>query len=142
MRPALTHVALRVRDLPATVAFYRDYCAMTVIHERGEPGTEDHIVWLAEPGRESDLIFVILPGGEGAAGESSAMSHLGFAVESRDEVDRVAAKARSEGKLVWEPRQEHYPVGYFCGVGDPDGLIVEFSYGQPLGPGSEPLPKP
>ncbi|MCZ6873564.1 MAG: VOC family protein, partial [bacterium] len=26
--------------------------------------------------------------------------------------------------------------GYYCGVRDPDGNMVEFSYGQPLGPGA------
>ncbi|MDO8695654.1 MAG: VOC family protein, partial [Pseudomonas sp.] len=39
----------------------------------------------------------------------------------------------------WPPRDEPYPVGYYCGVRDPAGNYVEFSYGQPLGPGSEPM---
>jgi hypothetical protein len=30
-------------------------------------------------------------------------------------------------------------VGYYCGLRDPDGNSVEFSYGQPLGPGAEAL---
>ena len=38
---------------------------------------------------------------------------------------------------AWAPRQEPYPVGYYCGLKDPDGNFVEFSYGQPLGPGAE-----
>ena len=54
----------------------------------------------------------------------------------RDAVDAMAEKARAAGYLVWEPRQEPYPVGYYCGVRDPDGNMVEFSYGQPLGPGA------
>ena len=40
------------------------------------------------------------------------------------------------GYLVWEPREEPYPVGYYCGIRAPDGNMVEFSYGQPLGPGA------
>jgi hypothetical protein len=32
-------------------------------------------------------------------------------------------------------------VGYCCGVRDPDGRFVEFSHGQPLGPGAPPLPE-
>jgi catechol 2,3-dioxygenase-like lactoylglutathione lyase family enzyme len=63
-------------------------------------------------------------------------SHFGFALESCAAVDAIAAKARTAGYLVWEPRQEPYPVGYYCGVRDPDGNMVEFSYGQPLGPGA------
>ena len=55
------------------------------------------------------------------------------------EMRGVAAKAKAAGCLIWEPRQEPYPVGYYCGVRDPDGNAVEFSYGQPLGPGAEPM---
>jgi hypothetical protein len=61
-------------------------------------------------------------------------SHLGFALPSRAAVDTIAARVRLAGYLVWEPRQEPYPVGYYCGVRDPDGNMVKFSYGQPLGP--------
>ena len=58
---------------------------------------------------------------------------LGFALESRKSVDAIAERAREEGILAWEPKQEPYPVGYYCAVKDPDGNFVEFSYGQPLG---------
>ncbi|HHM4583493.1 TPA: VOC family protein, partial [Pseudomonas aeruginosa] len=49
-------------------------------------------------------------------------------------------RAEAAGCLVWAPRDEPYPVGYYCGLRDPAGNYVEFSYGQPLGPGSEALP--
>jgi predicted lactoylglutathione lyase len=58
-------------------------------------------------------------------------------VAAREAVDQIAERARSEGRLIWEPTEEDYPVGYYCGVRDPDGNHVEFSYGQPLGPGAE-----
>jgi len=41
----------------------------------------------------------------------------------------VAEQARTEGCLLWAPREEPYPVGYYCGVRDPDGHFVEFSFG-------------
>ena len=137
MRPVLTHVALQVFDLDACLAFYRDYCGMRVVHERRISEAGDRVVWLAEPGRETELIFVLLPHGPGRAQAETDYSHLGFALESREEVDAVAEKARRDGRLVWEPREEPYPVGYYCGIKDPDGNFVEFSYGQPLGPGAE-----
>jgi predicted lactoylglutathione lyase len=61
---------------------------------------------------------------------------LGFACGSTEEVDAIAEKARGRGLLLWPPRREPFPVGYYCGVVDPDGNAVEFSYGQPLGPGA------
>ena len=134
MVPAFTHLALHVRDLEACIGFYRDYCGMNLVHEREDAGTR--VVWLAEPGKEKDLIIVLLPGGPGRDQPEGDFSHFGFALESRAAVDAIAAKARERGCLLWEPRDEPYPVGYYCGLIDPDGYFVEFSYGQPLGPGA------
>jgi catechol 2,3-dioxygenase-like lactoylglutathione lyase family enzyme len=135
MSATFTHVALHVRDLAACVAFYRDFCGLEVVHERGEAG-EPHAVWLAQKGREREFIFVLLPGGPGRDQGERDYSHFGFALDSRDAVDAIAAKAEAAGCLLWAPREEPYPVGYYCGLRDPDGNAVEFSYGQPLGPGA------
>ena len=137
MSVTLTHVALQVPDLDACIAFYRDFCGMQVIHQR--PGKGSRIVWMAEPGREHDFIFVMMPGGSERQLAERDYSHLGFAMDSRAAVDAVAAQARAAGCLLWEPRDEPYPVGYYCGLRDPAGNQVEFSYGQPLGPGAEQL---
>ena len=136
MTPSMTHVALHVRDLDACLAFYREFCSMREVHLRVDTETGKRIVWLAESGREREFIFVLLPGGPGRDQTDGDFSHFGFALDSPEAVDAIAEKARAIGCLVWEPRQEPYPVGYFCGVRDPDGNFVEFSYGQPLGPGA------
>lgn len=136
MQPAFTHVALHVRDLDACIAFYRRFCGLTPVHERQGTAPGERVVWLAEPGRERDFVFVLMPGGPGHAPDEHDYTHLGFALESRAAVDEIAARARAAGCLVWPPREEPYPVGYYCGVSDPDGNHVEFSYGQPLGPGA------
>lgn len=140
MRPTLTHLALHVPDLDACIAFYARFCGMRVFHER--PGKGSSIVWMAEPGKEREFIFVIMPGGADRALAANDYSHFGFAMASREEVDAVAELAREDGCLIWEPRDEPYPVGYYCGVRDPAGNYVEFSYGQPLGPGAEDMPEP
>lgn len=140
MRPTLTHLALHVPDLDACIAFYTRFCGMRVFHER--PGKGSRIVWMAEPGKELEFIFVIMPGGMDRSLAENDYSHFGFAMASREEVDAVAELARADGCLIWEPRDEPYPVGYYCGVRDPAGNYVEFSYGQPLGPGAEELPAP
>ncbi len=140
MRPTLTHLALHVPDPDACVEFYRRFCGMRVIHERAGKGAR--IVWMAEPGREHEFIFVIMPGGTRRDLAEDDYSHFGFALESREQVDAIAERAKDAGCLIWPPREEPYPVGYYCGVRDPAGNYVEFSYGQPLGPGSESLPLP
>lgn len=137
MTATLTHLAMHVRDLDACIAFYGDFCGMQPIHERATDDDGNRVVWLAEAGRELDFILVLIPGGPGRDQIDTDFSHLGFAMESEAAVDAVAARARAGGCLVWEPRREPYPVGYYCGLRDPDGNFVEFSYGQPLGPGAE-----
>jgi catechol 2,3-dioxygenase-like lactoylglutathione lyase family enzyme len=136
MTPTLTHVALHVRDLEACVAFYRDFCGLNPVHQRDD-GKGGRVVWLAEPGRGTEFILVILAGGPGRDQGEGDYSHFGFALESRAAVDAVAEKARAGGCLLWPPREEPFPVGYYCGLTDPDGNAVEFSYGQPLGPGAK-----
>ena len=140
MRPTLTHLALHVPALDACIAFYERFCGMHVFHER--PGKGSRIVWMAEPGKEREFIFVMMPGGMDRALAANDYSHFGFALASREEVDEIADRARDDGCLIWEPRDEPYPVGYYCGLRDPAGNYVEFSYGQPLGPGAEDMPLP
>ena len=131
LKPSLTHLALHVKDLDACIKFYQSYCEMQVIHQR--TSREQQVVWLAEEGREKDFILVVFPGGPGRDQSEKDFSHLGFALGSRKSVNAIAERAREEGILAWEPKEEPYPVGYYCAVNDPDGNFVEFSYGQPLG---------
>lgn len=135
MNTALTHVALHVNNLAGCIEFYKSYCGMLVCHER----SDDHssVAWLAEPGKEREFIIVVIDGGKRAPQAEDDFSHLGFAVESESRVDALSAQAEKEGCLVWAPRSEPYPVGYYCGIRDPGGNIIEFSYGQPLGPGAQ-----
>ena len=132
--PAMTHIALHVEDLQACIDFYAAYCGMTVCHQSEEGGKSG--VWMAEPGKEKVFILVLIPGGPGRKLQETDFSHLGFAMESEQAVNDIADKAREEGCLWWEPKSRPYPVGHYCGVRDPDGHAVEFSYGQPLGPGA------
>ncbi len=134
MTPVLTHIALHVRDLDAMQAFYENVCGLKLVHERQDK--EGRVIWLAEPGREKEFVLVMIPGGDGRDQADHDMSHLGYACASREEVDAIAARADTLGCLHWPPMEEPYPVGYLCGVRDPDGALVEFSYGQPLGPGA------
>jgi len=118
-----------------SVEFYRRYCGLIVVHEHGE-GPNSHAVWMSEPGREKEYVIVLLLGGKGNRQLEDDLSHFGFAVDRRATVDEMAERGRQDGCLAWEPRDFPYPVGYRCALKDPDGFIVEFSYGQPLGPGA------
>lgn len=131
MTPAFTHCALQVSDLDESIAFYARYCGMGIVKEHGEG--ESRVVWLASPGAMQTFVLVLLGGGQVRVQEPDDMTHYGFAVASREDVDRIAAQAEADGLLHWRPRDYAPPTGYLCGVKDPTGYIIEFSYGQPLG---------
>ncbi len=132
MTPVFTHCALHVADLAESIAFYESYCDMKIVKEHGEG--KARVVWLASPGAEESFVLVLLGGGPERTQDADDMTHYGFGVGSRDDIDRIAARAKKDGCLHWEPRDYAPPTGYLCGVKDPTGYIVEFSYGQPLGP--------
>jgi len=60
------------------------------------------------------------------------LDHFGFQCDSREEVDRIAEQAQERNILVEPPTDVGGIVGYFAMVRDPDGHIIEFTFGQPL----------
>ena len=126
-----THVALQVRDIAASIVFYDRYCAMRVIHERREAG--GHVVWLGW-GEDPPKFVIVLIAGEYERNVQPPWQHIGMSVESRADVDEAFAKAQADGLSgLWPPTDAGDIVGYYCGVPDPDGNRVEFSYGQRIG---------
>lgn len=137
MTPRITHIALHVAELEACAAFYREVCGLHEVHTRDGAELGGRIVWLAAPGQERSFVIVLLPGGPGHRGTGRDFSHIGLAMDSREAVDAKAEEGRRRGCLTLAPKQDDYPAGYFCVLLDPDGNAVEFSHGQPLGPGAE-----
>jgi len=137
MKTSFTHCALHIEDLDRSIAFYERFCRLKVVRRHGD-GANDAAAWLAEEGRETEFVLVLLEGGKKQDRIDGDMTHYGFAVADRSDVDRITEDGRSAGCLLWEPQQLPHPVGYLCALEDPDGYVIEFSYGQPLGPGAEP----
>lgn len=141
-----THVALPVRDLDETLAFYRKYTTLELIHERTDPETGLRSVWLAnsrdKTAEAARFVLVLICGSLPAQvtgdikeeyGFLTSISHLGISLNTREEVDAVAEMAKAEGILVLGPRYMNPVVGYICIVRDPDGNQLEFSVEQVLG---------
>ena len=120
----LTHVALPVRSLAASIAFYERFANMRVVHSR--PG----VAWISDRTRPFAIVLM----------ESSReikpllpYAHLGVGVVSRAEVDRLCELAKTHHCLVREPEDEGPPVGYWAFLRDPDGHTLEVAFGQELG---------
>ena len=134
MSARFTHLALPSHDLDATVAWYETHTPMRAFHRRTDPDAE--VAWLAEDDNAVGIV-VVQTFEDHEAGQPlpilTPFAHLGFDVDSPGEVDQAAELGRASGCLHWEPANHPPPVGYLCAVTDPDGNVVEFSFGQGLG---------
>jgi catechol 2,3-dioxygenase-like lactoylglutathione lyase family enzyme len=135
-----THVALLVGDVDASVAFYRKYARMEVVHERRNGGSR--VAWVSDRTRPFVIVLIGVPswvprallrGALGLVRLAVPFEHLGVGCASRDEVDRLCAEARADGCLTRGPADYGPPVGYWAFLTDPDGHTIELSYGQEVG---------
>lgn len=135
-KPRWTHMALRVKDIQATIAWYNEFTPLELLDQR-----EDEMgfsAWLGmSDSVENPFILVVAQFYEGSdpfAGTPRAVlapfAHLGIEVPTLEEVDRIAVKAESSGCLVMPPTMMPQPIGYICMLKDPDGNMVEFSWDQ------------
>lgn len=143
----LTHIALPVRDLDATLRFYEKYTTMRTISTRFDEETGLRTAWLAnerDVSKDGHARFVVvlicgkLPTKitgdiKEEYGFLRSIAHLGLSLNSRDEVDHIAAMAKEEGCLLLGPMYRNEVVGYICVITDPDGNNLEFSVEQDLG---------
>lgn len=126
----LTHVALPVTDVEASVDFYRRFGDMDVVHERHDAETDTTVVWLSD--RTRPFVVVLIEHAT-VSHPLGGFAHLGVGCASRSEVDRRCARAREEGREVRGPTDAGGPVGYWAIIADPDGHNLELSYGQEVG---------
>jgi lactoylglutathione lyase len=127
MPPRLTHVVLKVKDLDRSIAFYDRFCDLEIVRD-GRP--KGHTVWLAPRRREAGppaFVLVLY-----LTEVDCRIDHLGFQVEERPQVDRIAADGERLGILAEPPFDGGGDIGYVTMLRDPDGHLVEFTWGQPL----------
>jgi lactoylglutathione lyase len=123
----LTHVAFLVKDIEKSLAFYAKYAGMSVVHRRQSEVSQ--VAWISDHTRPF-VIVLIQSRQADAESPLGPFGHLGVAVASREEVDRLAGEARHEGILTREPTDSGPPVGYWTFMVDPDGNTLELAFGQ------------
>lgn len=126
----LTHVALPVTNVDASVAFYAKYAGMKVVHRRTDPAAGNTVVWLSDGTRP--FVIVLIETRE-VRSPLVPIAHLGVGCASRAEVDRLVGEAKADGRPTWGPIDAPYPVGYYALVSDPDEHTLELSHGQEVG---------
>lgn len=123
-----THITITVADMERSIEFYRGMCGLGVVRDRRREG--GGTVWLGyDPpeGEDPSFVLVLMEGGV-----TDRLDHFGFQCDSRGEVDRIADAARAREILVHAPQDSGGSVGYWTIIRDPDGHMVEFTFGQPL----------
>lgn len=112
----MRHIALRVRDPQASKRFYADCFEMRVVWE---PDPDN--VYLSS-GPDNLALHRAEVAGPGA------LDHMGFIVDTPEEVDRLAARFRERGvSLAAEPRDHRDGSRSFYCL-DPDGLRIQVLY--------------
>lgn len=139
LRPATarwTHVALRVGDIEATIAWYLEFTPLEVLDRRsddvgfgawlGHRDTGDHpfILVVAQFFPDKDP-FKAAP-----IANVTPFNHMGIELPTREAVDDVARRAAAVGCLGMPATEMPQPIGYICMLTDPDNNLVEFSYDQ------------
>ena len=142
MNAQWTHLALHVHSLEASIAFYARYTNLRIVDRHSDAlSTGMEVAWLSDRSHDDEPSFVMVlqegtphnvPGAKPQQ-PLGPISHLGFDLASREEVDAVAGEAKKDGLLKFGPTFLNPYAGYLCIISDPDGHMVEFSHGQALG---------
>lgn len=117
----LWHLALRVKNLPRSRAFYEEFFGMKE-------------VWMPDPdnvylssGRDNLALHQLAPDQMADAQQTAGQSldHLGFIVDSPETVDRLFQRVEQKKiPVVHRPRQ-HRDGSYSFYIADPDGNTVQ-----------------
>lgn len=120
----LRHVALNVRDVQKSVAFYRNVLGM---HVEWEPDPDN--VYLTSG--SDNLAIHKLP--EGAAPSAvQNVHHIGFIVARLQDVDAVAAAVEAWGIDLVHPLKTHRDGARSFYFRDPDGILIQVLYHPPI----------
>jgi catechol 2,3-dioxygenase-like lactoylglutathione lyase family enzyme len=134
----ITHVALPVRDLAASLDFYARFARMKVVHQRSDADSGTAVAWIGDLTRPFVIVLIEAPnladrGTSGGERLGGVYCHIGLGVASREAVDELCDRARAEERTVLGPIDSGPPVGYWAYIVDPDGHNLEISFGQEVG---------
>src|SRR3546814_4889342 len=98
------------------------------VHRRNGQGRGDVVAWISDGTRPFVIVLIQQPGLKDRP--LGPIGHLGVACASREDIDRLAARAAEAGILLKGPEDWGAPVGYWAYIADPDGNVLEISHGQ------------
>jgi len=135
-RSTWTHIALAVKDVEASIAWYETYTHLRLLAQ-GEDNDGKN-AWLGDPAQADNPFILVLgqfyeghdPFAPSPHHPMGPFAHIGVELPTKAAVDDAAAKAKAGGCLALGPLQMPKQIGYICFLKDPDGNTIEFSYDQ------------
>jgi catechol 2,3-dioxygenase-like lactoylglutathione lyase family enzyme len=135
-RTTWTHIALAVKDIDASIAWYERFTHLRLLaRDEDEDGKN---AWLADPADDGHPFVLVLgqfyeghdPFAPTPHAPMGPFAHIGIEAPTREAVDQIAAQAKAQGSLAFGPKQMPKRIGYVCFIKDPDGNTVEYSFDQ------------
>ncbi|MGD2133407.1 MAG: VOC family protein [Maricaulaceae bacterium] len=114
----LTHIALAVRDLDRTLAFYERLFGVEVVY-RGDAQLQ-----VSTPGSKDVIAFDLDPENAGGRG---GIAHFGFRLPRPENIEQALEDIDALGASI-DDRGEFAPGLPYVYVRDPDGYQIEIWY--------------
>jgi catechol 2,3-dioxygenase-like lactoylglutathione lyase family enzyme len=138
--PRCDHAAFRVADLDRSVAFYQRVLPATLVSRRqSEDRWRTEVATLRPEGQDDFSLVLLMPRRVRwllrafhtlVPRQTRSSEHLGFACDSREELDERLAAARAHGvRTPSAPTRADGRDAWLLEVHDPDGNAVEWTFG-------------
>jgi len=114
----LTHIAIAVKDLGQTLAFYQKVFDVEVMYHK------DDFLQVTTPGAKDIIVFEKKKAEHGSTG---GIAHFGFRLRKARDIDEMARRIRLAGGTIID-QGEFVPGEPYIFFKDPDGYDVEICY--------------
>ena len=114
----LTHIAMAVKDLDQTLAFYQKVFEVEVMYYK------DYFLQVTTPGANDIIVFEKKKADYGKTG---SIAHFGFRLRSAKDIDEMANRIKTAGGTITD-QGEFVPGEPYIFFKDPDGYEVEICY--------------
>jgi len=114
----LTHIAMAVKDLDQTLAFYQKVFEVEVMYY------QDDFLQVTTPGANDIIVFEKKKADYGKTG---SIAHFGFRLRSAKDIDEMANRIKTAGGTITD-QGEFVPGEPYIFFKDPDGYEVEICY--------------
>ena len=114
----LTHIAIAVRDLDRTLAFYQKVFDVEVMYH------QNNFLQVTTPGANDIIVFEKK---KANYGETGGIAHFGFRLRNAKDINKMAERIDSAGGEIID-NGEFVPGEPYVFFKDPDGYEIEVWY--------------